>query len=332
MGHEVILISIFDGSYSLPFSGKQIHFKRPIKKRFIDFAAWREFSQLIKNEKPDLIQANAADTLKFSVFSKKLFGWNVPIIFRNASQISLYIKNPWVRRFNGFLYRNVEAIISVSNKSKEDFNSVFHFRKPQEVIPIGITIPKERIEKESEENSILVHIGGFTFEKNHSELIEIFSAIHKQFPHLKLWLIGEGPLKKEIESKVQSLGLQNGVVFKGTLTEPFESVPSNSIFVLPSKIEGLPAVILEAFAHQIPVIAYGVGGIPEVLISEQTGWCIDSGDSVAFQEAILEVLNTPLNEIERITNNAKALVLKGYQVDQIAKEFEMFYGSVIARR
>jgi glycosyltransferase involved in cell wall biosynthesis len=331
MGHEVILISIFEGSYSLPFSGKQIHLKRLIKKRFIDFGAWKEFSQLIKNEKPDIIQANAADTLKFSVFSKKLFGWNVPIIFRNASQVSLYIKNPWVRRFNGFLYRNVDAIISVSNKSKEDFNSVFHFRKPQEVIPIGINVPTYRFENELEENPVLVHIGGFTFEKNHSELIEIFSAIHKQLPYLKLWLIGEGPLKNEIEFKVQNMGLQNGVVFKGTLAEPFESILSNSILVLPSNIEGLPAVILEAFAHQIPVVAYGVGGIPEVVINKETGWCVDSGNSEAFKESILEVLNTPLIELEKITAVAKELVLKNYQMEQIAKEFEMFYGSVIAR-
>lgn len=329
LGHEVILISIFEGNYDLPYSGKQIHLKRPLKKRFYDWYAWKEFADLVKKETPDLIQANAADTLKFSVFSKKTFGWKAPIIFRNASQISQYITSALIKGFNKYLYTNVAAVLSVSQKSKEDFSSFFNLEITHQVIPIGINVPNYRIENELEENPVLVHIGGFTFEKNHSELVDIFSRIHQQFTDLKLWLIGDGPLKVEIQSKVQRLGLQDAVIFKGTLADPFQSIPKNSIFVLPSIIEGLPAVILEAFGSSVPVIAYNVGGISEVLKNNETGWLVEAGDSGRFVNAISEVLNTPSKDLNRITSNAKKLVMDNYQIDQIAKKFERFYLELI---
>lgn len=328
-GHHVILISIFEGQCELPFSGSQIHLKRSIKNRFWDLKAWKDLAQLIKEEKPDIIQANAADTLKFTVFSKKLFGWSTPIVFRNASQISLYIKSALIRYFNKYLYSNVAGILSVSQMSKEDFSYLFKFEMPHQVIPIGINTPACIIDFDPDENPVLVHIGGFTFEKNHQELIDIFSSIHLQHPKLKLWLLGEGPLKNEIEGKVKRLGLQDSILFKGTLTEPFQSIPKNSVFVLPSIIEGLPAVILEAFAHQIPVIAYNVGGIGEVVRNKETGWLVEAGNTQVFINAISEVLSTPSKDLNRITSQAKKVVLENYQIDQIAIKFETFYHSVI---
>jgi glycosyltransferase involved in cell wall biosynthesis len=330
LGHEVILISIFEGEYLLPFSGNQIHLKRPLKKRLYDWQAWKEFAALVKKEAPHLIQANAADTLKFTVFSKRLFGWKVPIIFRNASQVSLYIKSPWVKQFNRFLYKNVDGIISVSQKSANDFKSIFSTDKSHQVIPIGITIPTEiRKLKKKELKPVLVHIGGFTFEKNHTELIDIFNTVHKSFPYLTLWLFGDGPLKEQVAQKTHQLDLQNSAVFKGNVSAPFQSIPSNSVLLLTSIIEGLPAVILEAFAHRIPVIAYNVGGVSEVL-NQQTGWLIPAGDQKAFAEAIDQVLQLTDTDKNQITERAFQLVNTDYTIEKIARRFEEFYSGVIA--
>ncbi|RAI85596.1 glycosyltransferase [Algoriphagus yeomjeoni] len=327
-GHEVTLISIFEGEYHLPYSGKQIHLKRPLANRLVDWKAWKAFAKLVEEEVPDIIQANAADTLKFTVFSKKLFGWKVPIIFRNASQVSLYIKNPWTRRFNEFLYGSVVGIASVSKKSADDFGLVFNFEKLHKVIPIGINIPNKISNEPILENPILVHIGGFTFEKNHSELIDMYGNISKSFPNLTLWLLGDGPLKEKVTQKIHKLDLQSSVVFKGNVADPFQSIPPNSILLLPSKIEGIPAVILEAFANRIPVIAYDVGGISEVLTKE-TGWLIPPGDQNAFISAVQEVLQMDQTEKATILDQAFKLVSDKYSIEKISKQFETFYLEVI---
>tara|TARA_R110002072_G_scaffold30097_11_gene94427 strand:+ start:22277 stop:23362 length:1086 start_codon:yes stop_codon:yes gene_type:complete len=332
MNHEVILISVFEGDYELPFTGRQIHLQRPIKDRLWDLRAWKSFASLIKTEQPDLIQANAADTLKFAVFSKLINGWKVPILFRNASLVSRYITSFWVNKFNAFLYSQIDAIASVSAVSAKDFKSTFTaYQKLHQIIPIGIDVPLLPDKKEEIADPVLVHIGGFTFEKNHQALILIFREISIRFPKATLWLFGEGPLKTNVMQQVTDLGLNKHVLFKGNLANAFQFIPDNSIFVLPSVIEGLPAVILEAFAYNVPVIAYNVGGIGEVVIDKKTGWLVEAGDSNAFKDSILEVLTSPATELERITAAAKDLVLKNYQINQIAKEFESFYHTVIAK-
>ena len=81
--------------------------------------------------------------------------------------------------------------------------------------------------------------------------------------------------------------------------------------VMPSKIEGLPAVILEAMYCRIPVIAYEVGGIGEVLQRKETGWAVPAGDRLAFEAAVLDCLNLPAIELERLPNQQKSGWRKG---------------------
>ena len=70
LGHTVILISLFEGVSELPFSGKKIQLNRPISKRWYDYEAWKQIARLVKEFKPDIIQCNAGDTLKFITLSK----------------------------------------------------------------------------------------------------------------------------------------------------------------------------------------------------------------------------------------------------------------------
>ena len=329
-GHEVMLISLFSGDYSLAFAGPQIHLGLDPSRRFWDWKAWKAFSDLVQTEKPDIIQANAADTLKFAVFSKLLGEWNVPIIFRNASMISQYILGFGKKKFNRFLWNRVDGVVSVCEASQKDMQALFSLSKPRlKVIPIGFEIEKLRGLALKEGEIELVHIGGFTFEKNHLELLAIFQTLVNTYPKLKLKLIGTGPLEETIREEIKQSGLEENVEMLGSLAQPFRELSTHSILVLPSKIEGLPAVILEAMALKIPVIAYGVGGIPEIVQTGKTGWCIPPGDKLGFIQAIQEVSNLDPNTKGRILENAFAMVREGFTLEKVTQQFEEFYQSIL---
>lgn len=330
LGHEVILISIFEGDHSLSFSGKQIHLKRSVQNRLWDWKAWKSFAELVKKELPDIIQANAADTLKFAVFSKKIFGWKAPVVFRNASVMSTYIKSVWVKKFNLALLNQVQGIVSVSYASQLDLTKFFNLTKPQlEVIPIGIKFSNFQDLQENQGSQELVHIGGFTFEKNHFELLDIFEAVSRRRKGLKLKLIGDGPLFNQIQSEIETRDLGDTVKLLGSIADPFSQVFKNSILVLPSRIEGLPAVILEAMYLKIPVVAYGVGGIPEILKNDETGWCIPPADQKGFISAIEKVLSMNIHKKETILSNAYELVSTKFTLDIVSRQFEFFYSSLL---
>lgn len=337
-GNSAILVSLFEGDAALPFNGTSTSLKGNPKGRLLDIRAWKKLSQIIEDTKPDIIQANAGDTLKYAVFSKLLYRWKQPIVFRNASTISLYIKTLPQRIWNNFLFSFTDKIISVSNTSAADFARLFPKQK-HKIITIPIGIEHESISKQNGTVTAraplnghplqIVHVGGFTFEKNHAELIEIFELVLQKKEHAILNLVGDGPLKSKTEELVQSKGLSASVKFHGFQKNPLHFIRSADVLVLPSIIEGLPGVVLEAFYCKTPVVAYDVGGIKEVVKNKETGRLIQQGDKNTFALAILEsAIHSPLNE--KMIENAHRLVLSDYLNSKVVKQFITAYESLVS--
>src|SRR5687768_607876 len=120
-GNECVIATLFKSESLLPFEGRIIEMELSKKNRLFDWSGRKKLAAIVRDERPDIIQANAGDTLKYAVLSRLFFGWKVPIIFRNASTVSLYIKSPVVRKWNAFLYASTAYIISVSDFTKKDF-------------------------------------------------------------------------------------------------------------------------------------------------------------------------------------------------------------------
>jgi L-malate glycosyltransferase len=337
-GNTAIIVSIFNGKANLPFRGSINTLNGNPGRRMFDFAAWKKLAQIIREEMPDIIQANAGDTLKYAVFSKLFYRWRQPIVFRNASTISLYIKTLPQRVWNNFQFRFTERIISVSNASANDFSRLFPAHKHKVVtIPIGIehTVSSKGSNgminghlKSDGKQLKIVHVGGFSFEKNHSGLVEIFELVLQKVPSATLRLVGDGPLKKQTEQLARSKGLDKNIVFCGFQADPMQYIRNADVLVLPSIIEGLPGVILEAFYCKIPVVAYDVGGVREIVRNDDTGRLVKKGDQKEFADKIIEAsFHTPQNDA--LVENAHKLVLSKYLNTQVAKEFMTVYQSIV---
>ena len=332
LGHKVVLITLFEGSTDLPFSGEIIHLNRPIAKRWYDYQAWKKIAQLVKQRKPDLIQCNAGDTLKFAIISKILFDWKVPVVARNASTVSNYVNSKFTKFINQQLYNRLDAVLSVSNFSAIDLNTLFPITKNKTIVlPIGIEkVQIQEVDwKVNIQDSVnIIHVGGFTFEKNHEGLLRIWKLFLKTNPNAILHLFGDGPLKDTIERKVQIEGLSNSIVFYGWAANPLDYIAKADVLVLPSIIEGLPGVLLEAMYCKTPAVAYGVGGISEIIINNETGFLIEKNDESNFASAITKALKTN----DTIIENAFQLVQKFYTNDYIAEKFEQAYTQIIKQK
>jgi glycosyltransferase involved in cell wall biosynthesis len=329
-GHDVLLISIYQGDAVLPFKGDFVKMDRPNYNRFFDFAGWRGLADIVREFQPDIVQANAADTLKFSVFSKRIFGWRAPVIYRNANQMGDFIRNRFHQIFNQYLLNQVSGIVSVSVASARDLNSTFDTRgKKSIVIPIGVD-PKE-IDRGVKENvravlpeNFLLQVGGLVSEKDPLGMVDIFSTISKNQPDLQLVFLGSGSLRDKLMGKISVLGLEGRVHVVPSQQNIFPVLLKAEALVMPSKIEGLPGVILEAMYCRVPVIAYGVGGIPEIL-KNGTGWCIPPGQTTEFLNAINHVLFLNNSGKNQILSNAYQIVNSSFPIEKIAHQFEKFY-------
>jgi len=326
LGHQVIFLSLFPGEGALPFGGEKMSLNRPASKRFFDYKGWKNFAVLVKKYNPDVIQCNAGDTLKFAVMSKKLFGWKQPIVARNASMISLYINNPMVKWINSWLYANVDFVVSVSENSKKDINNLFpKTTSKTAVIPVGIEMYQCKLVSwigGEKAHKHIIHVGGFSFEKNHEGLLSIFKKLLDGNPDTHLHLLGEGPKREAIEQLSYSMKLNDNITFYGWVSNPMDYICKADVLILPSIIEGMPGVILEAMILRRPVVAYDVGGIPEVVRNGVTGYLVKKNDEDGFVNSLEKAL---YNDNQQYIQNAYDLVSDNYNNSNIAKQFEEVY-------
>ncbi|EAZ82459.1 glycosyltransferase family 4 protein [Algoriphagus machipongonensis] len=328
LGHQVLLVSLFEGNFELPFSGKLIRLNRKKENRFCDYTGWKKFNEIVQDFKPDLVQANGGDTLKFAVFSRKLFLGSYRLVFNNGGLVSTYLTSLGHRVFNRFLFRNTDAFVSVSNYTKQDLDQFLEANKKHKMIPIGIQIPFFDHLASMSPFPVIVQISGFTHEKNHQGTLRIFRCFQEKHPTSQLWFIGDGPEKATIEAEVEKLGFNSQIKFLGSLSQPFNWIPDNAILILPSISEGLPAVLLEAFFARIPVVAYGIGGIPEVLVDRKNGFLVNPKDEDQFYESLEQCLHMDEVTKKSLLDRAQKTVEENYTIAQVAKKYLDFYSEL----
>jgi len=116
---------------------------------------------------------------------------------------------------------------------------------------------------------IIGYVGHFSELKNIQILLQAFLLLSKEIDDLILVLVGDGPLRAELEKFVRKNSLENKVIFTGWVRNPLDYMQYFDVLVHPSLYEGCPSVILEAFSLNVPVIGSKAGGIPELLKYEE---------------------------------------------------------------
>ncbi len=335
-GNPCILVTIFEGDVALPFRGEIVHLNRPISKRLLDFVGWKQLADLIEKEEPAIIQANAGDTLKFAVLSKLFYRWKTPIVFRNANKMSDFIDSRPKYWFNKFLLSKVTEVISVSESCSEDLVTSFSFPKKKvdtveigiDLVPVG-NMPMDLVSIFNR-GPVLIHVASMVPEKNHHGLLRIFKLVMDKIGNVQLLIIGKGKLEAELKHYAHELGIENRVHFLGSRTDVLEIMKFSTALLLPSKIEGLPGVILEAMYACCPVVAYRVGGVGEVVSHNQTGLLAGKDEEETFAELVILILSQePLRS--KIIQQAK-LVASKFDNRIIAERFLSIYQRILSHQ
>jgi glycogen(starch) synthase len=141
----------------------------------------------------------------------------------------------------------------------------------------------------------LLCLGRLVPEKGFDLALQAFAAVLKEVPDAVLRIAGDGPEREKLWNQGSELGLPKSVEFLGSVPpdEALHLIDQSTIVVVPSRIEGFGLVALEAAVMARPVVAARVGGLPEIVIHEETGLLVDEGDDAALAEAIVFLLNNP---------------------------------------
>lgn len=176
----------------------------------------------------------------------------------------------------------------------------------------------------SDTDPILVVPARLEPQKGHSVLIEAVPLILKEFPRLKVLCLGEGSLRKDLETSVNAKGLQDTIKFLGFQSEIQDWFALADLMVLSSFYEGLPLVAIESLAASRPVVATHVDGTPEVVVNDVSGTTVPPGQPGPLAEAICRLLRRP-DLIESLGKGGRLLVETEFtQAKQVSRTAELY--------
>jgi glycosyltransferase involved in cell wall biosynthesis len=158
----------------------------------------------------------------------------------------------------------------------------------------------------------LVWVGRICEEKGVPVLLEASERLVREGLAFELVMVGEGPLRGAAEAVIRERGLGEQIIITGWMNgeEVREQIARSHAMVLPSFAEGLPAVIMEAMALRRPAISTYIAGIPELIEPGQNGWLVPAGSVDALVDAMREVIQAPVSELERLGRASRDAVLR----------------------
>ncbi len=191
----------------------------------------------------------------------------------------------------------------------------------------GLTIAGFRHAGFSSASPLIVAVGRLIDKKRFADLIRACRLLMKRGRSFRCEIIGEGPLEKELHQQIHDLDLQNYVKLLGPKPqhEIAEHLAMGTVFVLPSVIDAgggmdnLPTVIMEAMATSLPVISTPIGGIPEMVVQNETGMLVPAGDSSALASAIERVI-ADLSLARRLGENGYKRANELFSIEKNVRE------------
>jgi L-malate glycosyltransferase len=166
--------------------------------------------------------------------------------------------------------------------------------------------------------------------KNHAGFLRIAAEVHKQLPDAEFLLVGDGPLRAELERQSAALGLADRVLFLGDRGDIPAILASSDLSVLTSDSEGLSNVILESMAAGLPVVAYAVGGNPE-LVNDDRGTLVPPGNEAEFASVICRLLSDANFRREQGLN-ARRFAEQNFSLAHVCRQYEDLYMNLLERK
>ena len=141
-------------------------------------------------------------------------------------------------------------------------------------------------------NKNIITIGRLSPEKGQKDLIDVFKMVNKELPKTKLFMVGDGPLKKELENYTKELKLTNKIIFTGFLgnNEKEKYILDSSIFILPSYTESFGLVLIEAMSYGLPCIAFDTSDGAKELLKNNVGILVKDRNKEKMAEEIIKEL------------------------------------------
>ncbi len=263
--------------------------------------AWFRLLRLIRAERPDVILSGMAHLNFLLLLLKPFFPRRTALLIRQNTTASTAATSVLTRRAYRYLYPRADRIICQSQNMADDLCRSFGIVPEKLVVltnPVDVAGIRAayaaQIESHSATAPHLLCVGRLSPEKGVDLLLHALPAVKAIHPNVHLTILGTGSVANYLQQLAVQLGLENAVTFAG-YTDPANYYATTTLFVLPSRYEGMPNALLEAAAAGLPITATPCcTGVMDLLHGAPGVWCTPA----ITQDALAETILTALAELK----------------------------------
>jgi glycosyltransferase involved in cell wall biosynthesis len=168
---------------------------------------------------------------------------------------------------------------------------------------------------------MIISVGRLAVEKGHTYLLDAFSKVIPTHPNVFLVIVGDGPLRSQLDAQAKELVISDRMIFVGLRDDVINLLRSSEIYIQPSLSEGLSLALLEALAAGLPVVATKIPGFVSILDNEKTALLVppaNSGELAGAMERL--IMDGGLRH--RIAQSGRELVNERYSVAAMCQAYE----------
>jgi glycosyltransferase involved in cell wall biosynthesis len=242
--------------------------------------AVKRLSELISSWGPSVVQAHGGEALKYSIAAAHSRG--VPVFYRRIGSSPQWgTANPR-RIVYGHLMRRARRVIAVAERVRNETIKVFRL-SPGRVVAIPNAVDSQRVAPSSSRRQIrrslglaantqvILWAGALSPEKDPFGGLDIAQRVLQEVRTAELVIAGDGPLRDHLVAAVDKSSLAPRIHLLGSRDDIGDLLVASDALLLSSRSEGMPGVVIEAGMAGVPVVAYSLGGVPEVVVDGVTG-------------------------------------------------------------
>lgn len=266
-------------------------------------------SRYLKENRPIALLSHMNHTNVSAILAKELAGTKTRLVLVEHNTLSVdkskLFRSKLVPPFMKLLYPRADVIVGVSRGVAEDLERQMGFAPGTIKVVYNPVVDREMLAKSKAplehpwfqpgNPPVFLAVGRLTEQKDFLNLIKALALLKKQ-RQARLIILGEGECRSELEAAIEHLELSEDVALPGFVQNPYAYMSHASGFVLSSRHEGLPTVLIEAMACGCPVVATDCpSGPKEILESGKYGALVPIENPAALADAMLKTLDAPLN-------------------------------------
>jgi glycosyltransferase involved in cell wall biosynthesis len=301
---------------------------------------------LIRRERPHIVHTHTAKAGFVGRLAARLA--RVPVILHTFHGHVLQgyyspVKTHLLRRMERGLAALTDRLIAVSKRVKQDLVTYGVAAAERiQVVPLGLELEPFfnghagkgafRREWHLQEVEPLVGIIGRLFPiKNHHLFLDAAALVVKQEPAARFVIVGDGVLRPDLERHARHLGLADRVIFTGWRGDLPRIYADLDVLAVTSNNEGTPVSAIEAMAAGRPVVATNVGGLPDLIRDQETGYLVPAGDAPALAAAVLRLLRQP-QAAQHMGQVAQMVAREQFAAQRLITDMERLYLELLERQ